>query len=100
MLGDKAGSGPRRVDVVAGRWEFVPSEITVKKGEQVTLIMHTRDVAHSLVVKRLNISAEIPKQSTAEISFKADAVGSFEGRCGHFCGAGHESMRFVIRVAE
>jgi cytochrome c oxidase subunit 2 len=100
MFAGDIAPGPRRVEVTAARWEFVPAEVTVKKGEAVTLVMHTRDVAHSLVVKRLNIDTEIPKQSTAEITFKPDVTGSFEGRCGHFCGTGHESMRFVIKVVE
>jgi cytochrome c oxidase subunit II len=100
LLGGDLPSGPKRIEVTAGRWEYSPAEVTVKKGQPVTLVLHTRDVAHSLMVKRLNISAEIPKQSVAEVTFKPDAAGNFEGRCDHFCGTGHESMRFVIRVVE
>ncbi len=36
---------PNRIEIVAKRWEFTPSEITLKKGEPVILVLTSKDVA-------------------------------------------------------
>ena len=41
-----AQESPRRVEVVAKRFEFTPSEITLKKGEPVILVLTSKDVQH------------------------------------------------------
>ena len=93
-----AQSAPRRIEIHAKRFVFQPAEITVKKGETVTLALTSDDVAHSLVIEDLHVNAAITKGHTKEVTITPDKAGDFEGRCGRFCGSGHGHMKFVVHV--
>jgi cytochrome c oxidase subunit II len=103
-LGLCPGAGPAQpantISIEAHRFAFEPSEITVKKGQEVTLEIHSEDVSHGLVIEELGVRTEIQKGKTAEVKFDPEAIGTFEGRCAHFCGAGHGSMTLVVHVVE
>lgn len=91
-------SAPRRIEIHAKRYVFQPSEITVKKGEAVTLALTSDDVAHSLAIEDLHVNAAITKGHTTEVTITPDKTGDFQGRCGRFCGSGHGHMKFVVHV--
>lgn len=95
-----AQSSPRRIEIHAQRFSFVPAEITVKKGETVTLALTSNDVPHSLLIKDLNINGAMTKGHVTEVNFTPQTVGDFKGRCGRFCGSGHGSMLFVVHVVD
>lgn len=90
----------QKIDITASRFSFSPSEITVKKGQKVTLEIQSSDVNHGLVIKDLGVRTEVRKGSTVEVSFVPDQVGTHEGKCAHFCGSGHGSMKFTVHVVE
>jgi cytochrome c oxidase subunit 2 len=91
---------PRTIEIHAKRFEFVPAEITVKKGETVTLSLISDDVSHSLLIEGLGVNQTIVKGRATQVSFTPDKAGDFPGRCGRFCGSGHGTMRFVVHVTE
>lgn len=93
-------SSPEKVEVVAKRFAFEPAEITVHKGQPVTLEISTEDVAHGIVINELGIRTEVAKGKTSEVSFTPEQTGTFVGKCAHFCGAGHGSMTLTIHVTE
>lgn len=95
--GDQA---QRTISITAQRFSFSPNEITVKKGEQITLVIQSTDVSHGLVIKDLGVRAEVKKGQSAEVKFTPETVGTFEGKCAHFCGKGHGSMTFTVHVTE
>lgn len=95
-----ATDAPRRIEVVAKRFEYVPAEITLKKGEPVVLLLRSQDVAHGVKFKELNLQAEIAKDGTSELSFTPTQVGDFVGHCSHFCGSGHGAMVLTLHVTE
>ena len=102
-IGAYPGNGstePQKVEVVAKRFAFEPAEITVKKDQQVTLDVSTEDVAHGLVINELGIRTEVKKGKSSEVTFTPKQVGTFVGKCAHFCGAGHGSMALTIHVTE
>lgn len=90
----------RRIEIHAKRFSFTPAEITLKKGESVTLDLTSDDVAHSLLVEGLHINGTMTKGHVTEVDVTPEAVGDFKGRCGRFCGSGHGSMLFVVHVVE
>ena len=90
----------RTIEIHARRFEFQPSEITLKKGEPVTLRLISDDVTHSLRVPGLNINQEMRKDHPAEITVTPAGAGDFKGECGHFCGSGHGKMKFTVHVTE
>ncbi len=90
----------RHIQVVASRFSFEPSEITVKKGEPVTITFRSKDVTHGLVIEDLRIHREIKKGRPQDLTLVPGTTGTFEGRCAHFCGKGHASMVFTVHVVE
>jgi len=95
-----AQSSPRRIEIHAQRFSFAPAEITVKKGDTVTLVLTSDDVPHSLLIKDLNVNGTMTKGHVTEVNFTPQTVGDFKGKCGRFCGSGHGSMVFVVHVVD
>lgn len=93
-----AANGDRTIEIHAHRYQFSPSEITVKKGETVKLKLFSDDVTHSLLIKDLGINQTIAKGKPAEVTFTPQKTGDFQGKCGHFCGSGHGKMTIAVHV--
>lgn len=95
-----AQGSPRRIEVLAERYDFVPGEVTVKKGEPVTIVLTSKDVSHGLKFKELNVVVNAKKGETKEVTFTPSQAGTFIGQCSVFCGAGHGMMKFTLHVTE
>jgi cytochrome c oxidase subunit II len=91
---------PRVVDITAKRFEFNPKEITLKRGEKVTLRLTSADVTHGFFQKELGIDLEIIPGKTAEVTITPVAAGSYTIICDHFCGSGHGNMKMKVVVQE
>jgi len=72
----------------------------LKKGEEVTLVIQSADVSHGLLIEDLGVRTEVKKGQASQVKFIPDAVGTFEGKCAHFCGKGHGSMILTVHVTE
>jgi len=92
--------GPRRIEITAKRFEFLPGEITLKKGEPVVLVLKSIDVAHGIHFKELGIETKVGKGQTSELTFTPEKTGTFIGHCSVFCGSGHGSMTLTLHVVE
>jgi cytochrome c oxidase subunit 2 len=88
------------IEITAQRFSFTPNEITIKKGEEVTLLIHSTDVSHGLVIEDLGVKTEVKRGQTSEVKFTPTTAGTFGGKCAHFCGKGHGSMKLVVHVTE
>jgi cytochrome c oxidase subunit II len=93
-------AAPRRIEVTAKRFDFTPGEITLKKGEPVVLVLKSADVAHGIRFRELNVTVNVAKGQTNEVTFTPDKTGTFVGHCSVFCGAGHGSMTLTLHVVE
>lgn len=88
----------RIVTVSAKRFEFTPSQITLRRGERVTLRVNAQDRDHGLYQKDLKMALDLTPGRVAEFSFVPDRTGRFMAICDHFCGSGHGNMKLVINV--
>jgi cytochrome c oxidase subunit II len=96
-----ADQSAHTIEITAQRFSFSPNEITIKKGEEVTLLIHSTDVTHGLVIEDLGVkTTEVKKGQASEVKFTPTTAGTFGGKCAHFCGKGHGSMKFVVHVTE
>ena len=99
---DGAAQDPDRrvIRVVAERFTFTPSEITVEVGEEVEIRLKSDDTAHGFRLVGTDTDLVIPKRGAGEASivFKAAAPGRLTFECSRMCGAGHNFMRGVIVV--
>jgi cytochrome c oxidase subunit 2 len=89
---------PRAIVITAKRFEFVPSTITLKKGETVKLVVTSEDVTHGFFLRPLKIDTDITPGQTQEITVTPQSAGTFTAICHHFCGAGHGSMKLTVVV--
>ena len=94
---------PRRIDVIARRFAFEPSEIEVSPGERIELSIKSADGVHGIEIKQLKVKRQIPRGDTAvRIEFTAPAPGRYPIVCSEYCGANHEDMKgtLVVRASE
>lgn len=96
----KAQEQPRTIEIHAKRYAFTPSELTLQKGETVTLRLISDDVPHSLQVPGLKINSPIVKGHPTDVIITPESAGDFKGKCGRFCGSGHGSMIFNVHVKD
>ena len=89
---------PRVIDIVAKRFEFVPSTIEVMQGERVRIVVKSGDGFHGFGIKEFDVSREIARGDTVTIEFTADVAGEFPILCTEYCGDGHEEMKGQLVV--
>ena len=99
--GDRANAAsPKVIDITAKRFGFTPEQITLKKGETVTLRLHSEDVTHGFFMRKLKIDTEVEAGKTTDVTITPDTPGSYTTICDHFCGVNHGNMKMTIVVTE
>lgn len=91
---------PRVIQITAHRFEFVPSEITIKKGETVKIELNSSDVQHGFYIRGLKVDEKIEPGKQTEVLLTPLATGTFPTICDHFCGLGHGKMKMTVVVQE
>jgi len=94
-----AATAERVIPVVAKKFEFVPKEIRVRRGETVILQLSAPEVPMGFNLADLRQRVDIVPGKTATLRFTADKAGSFVFLCDVFCGTGHEDMSGTLVVA-
>ena len=90
---------PQIVNVVAKRFEFEPSTITVSVGQPVRLLVRSADGVHGIEIKKFKVSKDIPRGGEAVvINFTPTTTGEFPIMCSEYCGDGHDDMRGMLVV--
>ncbi len=89
---------PQTIALTARRFEFVPSTITLKKGETVKLVVTSEDVTHGLFLRPLKIDTDLTPGKTEELTVTPQTAGTFTAICHHFCGAQHGNMKLTVIV--
>ena len=90
----------REIKVAAKRFTFEPKTITVRKGEQVKLIVTSEDVAHGIAIEEFGVDQRVDARQTKVVEFTANRVGRFRISCSVFCGDGHPDMAGELVVTD
>jgi cytochrome c oxidase subunit 2 len=96
----RASDNPKVIEISAKKFEFTPSEITLKKGEPVILRLSSSDRVHGFMSKPLKIDTDIPNDTTKDVAITPDTAGNFTVICDHYCGTGHGNMKMKVTVVE
>jgi cytochrome c oxidase subunit 2 len=105
VIGFVAHTGPRADDarvikLTAKKFDFTPSEITVKKGTPVALELGSADRVHGFSLPDFKVTARIEPGKVTRVTFTPDKTGEFVFSCNVFCGSGHEDMMGKLIVTE
>ncbi len=97
------GQAPRsvkRVEIVAKSFSYEPSEITLKRGQPVELVLNSTDATHGFAIRELGINLVAKEGAHDEVRFTPGKTGEFPGKCNVYCGTGHSSMRMTVKVVD
>ena len=87
------------ITMEAKQFDFVPSEINVKEGDRVRLIITSTDVEHGISIPEFGVNEILPPGKEVTIEFTADKKGDYPFVCSVYCGSGHQHMRGVLHVS-
>jgi cytochrome c oxidase subunit 2 len=94
---------PRVIEITAERFQFWPSEVVVREGEEVELRLRSDDTIHGFRIIGAGTNLQIPKRGHgyAMTRFTGNRPGRYTFECNRLCGAGHDFMRgsIVVRPA-
>ncbi|MBI4117794.1 MAG: cupredoxin domain-containing protein [Parcubacteria group bacterium] len=86
--------------LIATNWQFTPSNISVKKGDEVILKITSQEGTHGFSLPDFGIVKTLNPQETVVVEFTADKIGTFSFFCSIFCGSGHSTMRGALTVVQ
>ena len=73
--------GARRIDVAASSFEFDPARITVTAGEDVAIVLSSRDTVHDFVIDELDAHVGAAVGDTAEGGLRTAEPGEYTYYC-------------------
>jgi cytochrome c oxidase subunit 2 len=98
VFGARAFAQEKVIRITAKKFEFMPNDIELKKGEPVVLEFTSADVVMGFSLPDFKLRTDIVPGGFTRLSLTPDRVGTFEFVCDHFCGDFHEDMSGRIRV--
>src|ERR1700685_3772609 len=91
---------PQVIEITAKKYEFSPSQVTLKKGQPVILRLTSTDRIHGFMSRALKVDTDITPGKTTDIAITPAADGTFMVICDHYCGTGHGNMKMKVAVVE
>ncbi len=74
-------TGAREIDVTAGRFRFKPNEITVGAGEDVTIVLSSKDLFHDFFVKGTGHVVGAKAKKTKKGGLMIEEPGTYKFWC-------------------
>ena len=82
----------KRINITMKKYEFVPNEVHVKRGQPVLFVVTSADTQHGSHVAEFGKNEPVKKGQTAEVEFESDRAGTYSMQCSIVCGAMHDDM--------
>ena len=95
-----AAVNPKVIEISAKKFQFTPSEITLKKGEPVILRLTSTDRVHGFMSRPFKIDTDIPPNKATDVAVTPATAGNFTIICDHYCGTGHSNMKMKVTVVQ
>jgi cytochrome c oxidase subunit 2 len=88
------------VEMTAKRFAFLPEQVEVAEGDEVTINVRSADGTHGIEIGKLKLKKVIPRGGeVVTLAFTAPAPGRYVITCSEYCGRGHDDMKSVLVVA-
>ena len=88
------------VEMTAKRFAFLPEQVEVAEGDEVTINVRSADGTHGIEIEKLKVKKAIPRGGeVVTLSFTAPVPGRYVIKCSEYCGRGHDDMKSVLVVA-
>jgi cytochrome c oxidase subunit II len=88
----------KEITMIAKKWDFEPSTITVNLGDEVIIKVTSIDVDHGFALPEFGVNEFLTPNKEVEVKFVADKKGEFGFFCSVPCGRGHGGMRGKLIV--
>ncbi len=85
-------------NITAKQWDFVPSTVTVNKGDTVRMTFTSTDVTHGVSLAAFGVNENLVPGKSVTVEFVADKAGNHSFICNVFCGSGHSHMSGTLVV--
>lgn len=99
-VGSRPAVQEQVIQVTLKKFEYGPSEITVKKDVPVVLELTALDRTHGFFLKAFNIDVDVKRGKVTRVRFIPDRVGRFEFHCDDYCGDFHDDMVGTLIVVD
>ena len=100
MAAAAEGDGEQHVAMQAMKFDYLPDQVTVKKGKPVALELSTLDRLHGFDAPSLGLHTQIDVGAPTVLRFTPEKAGNYGIHCDVFCGDGHEGMAGRIVVTD
>ncbi len=97
---EQVGPNTYQVYMLAQAFTFLPNEVRVPKGAEVTFYVTSPDVQHGFLVEGTNINVQIIPGEVAKIRTRFEKPGVYRVICTEYCGIAHQNMLGKIIVEE
>jgi cytochrome c oxidase subunit 2 len=88
------------VEMTAKRFAFLPEQVEVAEGDEVSINIRSADGTHGIEIGKLKLKKTIPRGGdVVTLAFTAPAPGRYVITCSEYCGRGHDDMKSVLVVA-
>ncbi len=86
--------------ILAQTWNFVPAQMTVPEGAEVTFYITSRDVIHGFMIEEHNVNFEVIPGHISQARIHFNEAGTYKMLCHQYCGRLHQAMHADIIVEE
>jgi cytochrome c oxidase subunit 2 len=96
----QTGPNQYEVVVVAQAWAFIPAEIRVPAGAEVTITSTSVDIIHGLAVAGTRVNMMLLPGQISRNTYRFDRPGEYLLLCHEYCGTGHHTMSGKLIVEQ
>jgi cytochrome c oxidase subunit 2 len=84
--------------VLAQTWSYLPREMTIPVGSEVTFYITSKDVQHGFKLQDTNLNVQIVPGQVSKMTITFDQPGRYNYICSEYCGAAHAAMFGAVIV--
>jgi cytochrome c oxidase subunit II len=84
--------------ILAQVWTFLPREMSVPVGSEVTFYITSKDVQHGFKLQDTNLNVQVVPGQVSKMTITFNEPGDYDYICTEYCGAAHAAMFGTLHV--